>query len=112
MLWLSKNKLTGPLPAELGQLQRLQSLGLERNQLAGLVPASLFKKWRRLVSFRLDGNEKLLVTDQDKASIRSLVHKNRKMARHLEPRIAETPREVRPCGVVGERVEVLRGGVA
>ena len=47
-LWLgndyggpSKNELTGPIPAELGQLRALTRLFLDGNKLSGAIPAEL-----------------------------------------------------------------------
>ena len=38
---LSNNKLSGTIPAEIGQLTQLQSLWLNNNQLSGTIPASI-----------------------------------------------------------------------
>ena len=38
---LINNRLSGPLPAELGNLTELENLGLERNRLTGTIPAEL-----------------------------------------------------------------------
>ena len=40
-LYLHNNKLTGPIPAELGKLSRLWRLHLQNNELTGSVPAEL-----------------------------------------------------------------------
>ena len=40
-LWLSENQLTGPIPAELGDLTNLVYLGLADNELTGPIPAEL-----------------------------------------------------------------------
>ena len=41
VLFLSFNQLTGPFPDELGNLTNLQVLGLADNQLTGCVPVGL-----------------------------------------------------------------------
>ena len=41
VLFLGGNQLTGPIPAELGDLTNLEELGLEENQLTGPIPAEL-----------------------------------------------------------------------
>ena len=38
---LGRNQLSGTIPAELGNLTRLISLGLENNQLSGTIPAEI-----------------------------------------------------------------------
>ena len=40
-LWLDRNQLTGPIPAELGDLTNLQTLVLDNNELTGPIPAEL-----------------------------------------------------------------------
>ena len=40
-LYLHSNQLTGPIPAELGQLSHLHRLHLQYNQLTGPIPAEL-----------------------------------------------------------------------
>ena len=40
-LWLSSNQLSGPIPAELGNLANLKELRLSSNQLSGPIPAEL-----------------------------------------------------------------------
>ena len=40
-LWLWANKLSGPIPAELGDLTKLQTLDLRSNRLTGPIPAEL-----------------------------------------------------------------------
>ena len=40
-LWLNRNTLTGGIPASLGDLSSLEDLNLSRNQLTGEIPASL-----------------------------------------------------------------------
>ena len=40
-LWLSDNQLSGSIPPELGQLNNLQTLFLSGNQLSGCIPAGL-----------------------------------------------------------------------
>ncbi|XP_022855136.1 MDIS1-interacting receptor like kinase 2-like, partial [Olea europaea var. sylvestris] len=40
---LFKNKLSGPIPPELGKLKSLETLSLNNNNLTGLIPASLGK---------------------------------------------------------------------
>ncbi|MXZ54641.1 MAG: hypothetical protein F4Z14_00490, partial [Gammaproteobacteria bacterium] len=41
VLWLSHNQLIGPIPAELGQLQNLKDLSLGGNVLTGPIPTEL-----------------------------------------------------------------------
>ena len=55
-LSLSNNELTGPIPAELGDLTNLQNLWLFDNQLTGPIPAEL-GALSRLVSLELAGNK-------------------------------------------------------
>jgi hypothetical protein len=40
-LWLGNNQLSGPIPAELGNLTNLIALGLRNNHLSGPIPAEL-----------------------------------------------------------------------
>ena len=40
-LWPTRNNLSGPIPAELGLLSKLESLTLVRNQLSGSIPGEL-----------------------------------------------------------------------
>ena len=40
-LWLDRNRLTGPIPAALGALTNLQTLRLMDNELTGPIPAEL-----------------------------------------------------------------------
>ena len=40
-LWLQKNQLSGPIPAELGQLTAVTCLALAQNQLSGPIPAEV-----------------------------------------------------------------------
>ena len=54
-LGLSKNELTGPIPAELGNLSHLTSLGLSDNELTGPIPAEL-DGLANLTSLWLDNN--------------------------------------------------------
>jgi hypothetical protein len=51
-----KNELTGPIPAELGQLRALDHLYLDGNQLSGAIPAAL-GQLGALTLLYLDGNE-------------------------------------------------------
>ena len=55
-LSLSSNQLTGPIPAELGDLTNLVSLDLDANQLTGPIPAEL-GDLSNLESLDLDANE-------------------------------------------------------
>ena len=59
LLLLSGNQLSGEIPAELGNLTTLKSLGLEFNQLSGEIPAELENlttlKWLRLSLNQLSG---------------------------------------------------------
>ena len=41
LLWLEHNQLTGPIPAELGDLTNLQTLNLDSTELTGPIPAEL-----------------------------------------------------------------------
>jgi Leucine-rich repeat (LRR) protein len=52
---LANNKLSGPVPVELGQLKKLTDLRLNRNQLSGSIPAS-FAGATALQVLRLDNN--------------------------------------------------------
>ena len=58
-LWLFGNQLSGPIPAELGDLTYLYALGLSGNQLSGLIPVELgrlpYLWWLRLDSNQLSG---------------------------------------------------------
>jgi hypothetical protein len=60
MLELSYNQLTGPIPAELGNLANLFRLGLSHNQLSGSIPAKLGKltnlNWLDLSFNQLNGS--------------------------------------------------------
>ncbi|MFN2622918.1 MAG: leucine-rich repeat domain-containing protein [Chthoniobacterales bacterium] len=40
ILMLANNKLSGPIPEELGKLKKLTDLRLNRNQLCGPIPTS------------------------------------------------------------------------
>ena len=42
-LWLSGNQLRGQIPSELGNLTSLTGLSLNNNQLSGAIPAELGK---------------------------------------------------------------------
>ena len=55
-LRLHNNQLTGPIPAELGALRNLQTLGLTSNQLTGPIPAGL-GALTKLRSLSLDNNQ-------------------------------------------------------
>ena len=59
LLLLSGNQLSGEIPAELGNLTTLKSLGLEFNQLSGEIPAELENlttlKWLGLSLNQLSG---------------------------------------------------------
>ncbi len=55
-LYLSFNQLTGEIPAELGSLSNLQGLWLQRNQLSGEIPAEL-GSLSNLRSLSLWGNQ-------------------------------------------------------
>ena len=55
-LHLDDNQLSGQIPAELGSLSNLQSLGLGDNQLSGSVPAEL-GSLSKLQTLDLSGNE-------------------------------------------------------
>lgn len=52
---LASNKMTGPVPAEFGNLKKLTDLRLNRNQLSGEIPAS-FAATSALQVLRLDHN--------------------------------------------------------
>ena len=58
-LYLSQNQLTGPIPAELGNLSNLQDLSLWGNQLTGPIPAELGNlsnlQWLSLPENQLSG---------------------------------------------------------
>lgn len=54
-LILANNKLSGPVPEELGKLTKLRDLRLNRNQLSGTIPAS-FLGATSLQVLRLDNN--------------------------------------------------------
>ena len=54
-LWLNENQLTGPIPAELGQLAYLTGLWLNENQLTGPIPPEL-GQLTKLTGLELDGN--------------------------------------------------------
>lgn len=56
---LGRNKLTGTIPTELGQLKKLTSLSLQHNDLSGKIPQSHLKNLRTLTALQLEGNEKL-----------------------------------------------------
>jgi hypothetical protein len=55
ILMLARNKLSGPIPAELGKLKKLTDLRLNRNQLSGPIPGS-FTGAASLQVLRLDHN--------------------------------------------------------
>ncbi len=55
-LTLSNNKLTGSIPAELGELKALINLRLNNNQLTGSIPAEL-GELKALISLRLYNNQ-------------------------------------------------------
>ena len=55
-LFLNFNQLTGPIPAELGDLTNLQRLYLDDNRLSGAIPAEL-GDLTSLQQLYLDGNE-------------------------------------------------------
>ena len=48
--------MTGPIPAELGQLSELQKLNLAGNRLTGLIPPEL-GALSQLTTLELDSNE-------------------------------------------------------
>ncbi|XP_058109440.1 LRR receptor-like serine/threonine-protein kinase EFR [Magnolia sinica] len=52
---LSHNSLSGPLPAEIGKLQMVQSIDVSENQLSGEIPASI-GDCRSLVNLGMAGN--------------------------------------------------------
>lgn len=53
---LANNKLSGPVPEEIGRLKKLRDLRLNRNQLSGPIPASLTAT-SSLQVLRLDHNQ-------------------------------------------------------
>ena len=58
VLRLGDNTLTGPVPAEMGQLGALTHLFLQRNQLSGQIPAELGQA-RALKMLYLNNNPQL-----------------------------------------------------
>ena len=55
-LWLQSNQLSGPIPAQLGNLTSLTSLFLSYNQLSGSIPTQL-GNLTRLQHLNLEGNQ-------------------------------------------------------
>ena len=55
-LSFSNNKLSGALPAELGDLSALESLSLDSNRLSGSIPAE-WGDLSNLTELRLNGNQ-------------------------------------------------------
>ena len=61
VLRLRRNALTGPVPAELGNLRNLTRLGLERNQLTGSIPTG-FLELDRFQTLHFENNDGLCVS--------------------------------------------------
>ena len=61
---LNGNRLTGPIPPELGNLTGLQRLSLQQNQLTGPIPRS-FLQLRELYTFRFQENTGLCAPADD-----------------------------------------------
>ena len=56
-LRLEKNKLSGSLTQEIGQLEFLKVLGLYSNEIGGTLPVSLFTNMKKLQRFWLNNNQ-------------------------------------------------------
>ena len=65
------NRLTGPIPASIGNCTKLQNLRLDTNNLSGSVPASAVAKLTQLKQLALYKNENLTITEAEQAQIQN-----------------------------------------